>query len=138
MPVPPDLRRGALGDDLDRLTGGQQQRRMRVRRSCSRTTGSCSSQRLAHLDDARDELTREPLGVTMPAVEGAEHEGDVPDAIQRYRSADHPVRAQGRDRAGFEGPGVPFRQLVGRATGATSCRFALDAPSRGPEKGVGS
>src|SRR4051794_17715127 len=114
MPVPPDLRRGAFGDDLDRLSGGQQatsHEGARVGQPDHRQLLLASA---SPAWTTRDELTREQPRVTMPAVERAEHEGDVPVAIQRYRSADRPVGAR--------------RAATVPASRARVCR----SPARGP------
>jgi hypothetical protein len=55
------------------------------RRSCSRITGSISSPTaLRRLELVLDEQPGEPLGVTMAAVEGAEHQSGVPHEAQRH------------------------------------------------------
>ncbi|HYG91998.1 MAG TPA: hypothetical protein VD859_00315 [Nocardioides sp.] len=40
--------------------------------------------------------------MTVVAVQGAEHQGGVPNEVQGNRPADRAVGAQGRDRAGVQ------------------------------------
>jgi hypothetical protein len=93
----------ALGDNLHRHAVGEQQGGVGVPQVVKSDHRQLLLPHcLTRLDDVGDELTGEPLGVTVAAVEGAEHQGGVTDQVVRDRPADRPVGAQGSDRAGVQ------------------------------------
>jgi hypothetical protein len=54
------------------------------RRSGSRITGSCSPAASRAWSSRSTNRRGNPLGMTMAAVEGAEHQGGVPDEVQGH------------------------------------------------------